>query len=79
MAKPTYDELAALVASQALKIQELEATITQLRAEVTELKRRLGQNSRNSSLPPSTDQLGLSATRREQRKAGRKPGKQPGG
>lgn len=79
MAKPTYEELAALVAAQALKIQELEATVADLRAEVTELKRRLGQNSRNSSLPPSTDQLGRSATRREQRKAGRKPGKQPGG
>jgi transposase len=51
VAKSTYDELAALVAAQALKIQELETTITQLRAEVTELKRRLGQNSRNSSLP----------------------------
>jgi len=79
VAKPTYEELAALVAAQALKIQELEATVAGLRAEVTELKRRLGQNSRNSSLPPSTDQLGRSATRREQRKAGRKPGKQPGG
>ena len=44
MAESTHDELAALVAAQALKIQELEATITQLRAEVTELKRRLGQN-----------------------------------
>jgi len=44
VAKSTYDELAALVAAQALNIQELEATITQLRAEVTELKRRLGQN-----------------------------------
>ena len=79
MAKSTYDELAALVAAQALKIQELEATITELRAEVTELNRRLGQNSRNSSLPPSTDKLERSPARREQCKAGRKPGKQPGG
>jgi transposase len=79
VARSTYDELAALVAAQALKIQELEATITQLRAEVTELKRRLGQNSRNSSMPPSTDKLERSAARREQAKAGRKPGKQPGG
>ncbi len=79
MAKSTYDELAALVAAQALKIQELEATITELRAEVTELNRRLGQNSRNSSLPPSTDKLERSPARREQCKAGRKPGKQPSG
>ncbi|QNK80095.1 IS66 family transposase [Nakamurella sp. PAMC28650] len=79
MADPTYSELAELVAAQAQKIQQLEARIAEMAAEIVELKRRLGTNSRNSSMPPSTDRLDRSPARREQAKAGRKPGKQPGG
>jgi hypothetical protein len=45
---PSYEELAALVGRQAEQIARLEA-------EVTELRRQLGQNSRNSSRPPSSD------------------------
>jgi transposase len=45
---PSYEELAALVAVQAERI-------AQLQAEVAELRRQLGQNSRNSSKPPSSD------------------------
>jgi len=60
------------------RIADLESTVAALMAEVTELKRRLGQNSRNSS-PPSADRLDSSPARREQRQSGRKPGKQPGG
>jgi len=74
-----YDELAELVAAQAVKIEVLEATILELRAEITELKRRLGQNSRNSSMQPSTDKSQRSPGHREQAKAGRKPGRHPGG
>ena len=43
--RPSYDELAALVALQAKRIAELEA-------EVAELRRQLGMNSQNSSKPP---------------------------
>jgi hypothetical protein len=52
----------------------------QLRAEVAELRRRLGRNSRNSSMPPSSDDLpGQVPPRREPRAGrGRKRGKQPG-
>ena len=43
--RPSYDELAALVALQVKRIAELEA-------EVAALKRQLGVNSQNSSKPP---------------------------
>jgi transposase len=46
--RPSYEELAGLVASHAEQIARLEA-------EVAELKRRLGQNSQNSARPPSSD------------------------
>ncbi|WP_297006597.1 DUF6444 domain-containing protein [uncultured Corynebacterium sp.] len=45
--KPTSDELAALVVQQA-------AVIDALTAEVADLERQLGMNSRNSSKPPPT-------------------------
>lgn len=42
------------------------AEITRLKAEITGLKEKLGQNSRNSSLPPSSDSpFGKPAVRRE--------------
>jgi transposase len=43
--RPSYEELASLVGWQAEQIELL-------RAEVAELRRQLGQNSRNSSKPP---------------------------
>jgi hypothetical protein len=48
---------AALVVAQAARIAELEAEVVGLRAELVELKRRLGTNSSNSSKPPSQDGL----------------------
>jgi transposase len=62
-------------------IAELGRAVEELRAEVAELRRRLGRNSRNSSMPPSTDDLpGRQPPRRERRQGGpgRKRGKQPG-
>jgi transposase len=55
--RPSYDELAALVAEQAGVIAALTAQVTSLRAEVAELRRRLGMDSTNSSKPPSSDGL----------------------
>ncbi len=50
-----------------------------LRAEVGELRRQLGQNSRNSSRPPSSDSPFVKpAPRSLRRKSGRKPGGQQG-
>src|SRR4051812_1582985 len=50
-----------------------------LRAEVAELKRQLGQNSRNSSRPPSSDSpFAKPAPKSLRGKSGRKPGGQQG-
>jgi transposase len=70
--RPSYEELAALVVRQAERIEQLEA-------EVGELRRQLGQNSRNSSKPPSSDSpFTKPAPRSLRRRSGRKPGGQPG-
>jgi len=79
---PGWDELSreqllVVVAEQAKVIAEQAGRIGALAAEVAELSRRLGQNSGNSSLPPSADRFGK--PKRERRKpSSRKPGKQPG-
>jgi transposase len=67
----SYEQLAAVVVEQAAVIEEL-------RAEVLELKRRLAQNSRNSSRPPSSDGLSKPPPRSLRRPSGRKPGGQQG-
>jgi transposase len=75
---PTYDELAALVVGLLARDAEKDALISELRAEVAELKRQLGMNSRNSSKPPSSDGLAKPAPKSLRRKSGRKPGGQAG-
>ena len=76
--RPSYDELAALVAAQAVELARAREEITALRAEVAALKRRLGTNSGNSSMPPSSDRFGKPAPKSLRGKTGRKQGKQPG-
>jgi transposase len=77
--RPSYDELAALVAQQAATIAQLQAEVAALRAENAELKRRLGMNSRNSSRPPSSDSPFIKPVPKSlRRRSGRKPGGQPG-
>ncbi len=66
-----------MVAAQARVIEEQADRIERLEALVVELQRRLGQNSRNSSKPPSSDGLAKPA-RGSQPRTGRSPGKQPG-
>jgi hypothetical protein len=61
-----------LVAVQAARIAELEA-------QVAELSARLGENSRNSSKPPSSDSpFSKPAPKSLRRASGRKPGGQSG-
>ncbi|HZS21255.1 MAG TPA: IS66 family transposase [Pseudonocardiaceae bacterium] len=77
--RPSYEELAALVERQAELIERLQAEIADVRAENAELKRQLGQNSRNSSRPPSSDSpFAKPVLKSLRRKSGRKPGGQPG-
>jgi transposase len=49
-----------------------------LRAQVAELMARLGQNSQNSSKPPSSDSPFTKPAPSLRRGSGRKPGGQPG-
>ena len=77
--RPSYEGLVALVVRQAEQIEQLQARVETLRSEVAELTRRLGQNSRNSSKPPSSDPpFAKPAPKSLRRKSGRKPGGQPG-
>jgi len=60
-------------------VSELRAVMEALQAEVADLKRQVGQNSRNSSKPPSSDSpFTKPAPKSLRRKGGRKPGGQPG-
>ena len=60
----------------------LARRVETVEAENAELRRRLGMNSTNSSVPPSKDSIGAKAARRadrssRERSADRKPGGQP--
>jgi transposase len=60
-------------------LEEENARIAVLEEENAQLRRRLGQNSTNSSKPPSSDSpFDKPAPKSLRRKSGRKPGGQPG-
>lgn len=67
--------LLSAVAERDARIAERDAEIVRLKARVTELEAQLGQNSTNSSKPPSSDPPG---TRPEKPATGRQRGAQPG-
>ncbi len=56
----------------------MDRRIAQLEARVEQLERRLGRNSRNSSLPPSQDPPGVPPRRRGKDRSGRPQGGQSG-
>lgn len=57
-------------------VATLQATVAMLQESIRELQARLGQNSTNTSLPPSSDPPGVA--RREKKPTGKKRGGQPG-
>lgn len=63
-------------ADRARRIAELEALVAKLAKRIQALEERLGQNSRNSSRPPSSDPPGTKA-RPPKPPTGRRPGGQP--
>lgn len=65
------DAVAAVIAAQAEQV-------ALLRAEVDELKRLLGRDSSNSSLPPSRDSPDARKKRPAKKRSGRRQGGQPG-
>ena len=74
----SFEQLAALVVEQAALIEQLRGRVEALDAEVGELRRRLAQNSRNSSRPPSSDGLSKPPPKSLRRPSGRKRGGQQG-
>ena len=65
------------------EISALKATIETMARTIAVLEKKLGRNSQNSSLPPSSDMFTKPAkeenpNRKARRAMGRKPGKQPG-
>lgn len=69
--------LAETVALKA-QVATLETENKKLRADNAELRRRLGENSSNSSKPPSSDSPGERQQRPKPERSGRAPGGQPG-
>lgn len=66
----------AVILAQAEAIRALRQEVERLQGEVAELQEQVGQNSTNSSRPPSSDLPG--PPKRERTPSGRRPGGQPG-
>ena len=60
-----------------VRVAELEECVRRQQATIQELTARLGQNSSNSSIPPSANPLNAPKPVRK-KKSKRKPGGQPG-
>jgi hypothetical protein len=70
--------LREVVEAKDTEVVLLRAQVEALAAQLAELRARLGQNSRNSSRPPSSDGPGKPAQGSLRGKSGRKPGRPKG-
>jgi transposase len=68
----------ARIAEQDARIAELNAKVEALMRQVAELTERLGRNSGNSNVPPSSDPPGARDQRRSKPSKGKRRGGQPG-
>lgn len=78
---PSYEQLLGLVERLNAQVVELQRVVTAQAEEIAELKRRLADDSSNSSRPPSSDAPWAkqpAKPRSARGRSGRKPGKQPG-
>ena len=67
-----------IIQQQQEQIAALTATIEELQEIIKELRRQLGENSQNSSKPPSSDGYKKPAPKSQRKKTGKKPGGQKG-
>lgn len=78
---PSYEQLLGLVERLNAQVVELQRVVAAQASEIAELKRRLADDSSNSSRPPSSDPpwgKQPAKPRSSRGRSGRKPGKQPG-
>ncbi|MCY0923932.1 IS66 family transposase [Streptomyces sp. H27-G5] len=75
---PSYEELAALVVELGSELAAVRAELAEAKARIADLEARLGQNSTNSSKPPSSDGLVKPAPKSLREKSGRSPGRPKG-
>jgi transposase len=68
----------AEIAALRVRVAQAEGLVADLREQVAELAARVGQNSKNSGKPPSSDGLGKPAPKSLRKKAGRRPGRPKG-
>jgi len=68
----------AEIAALRVRVAQAEGLAADLREQVAELAARVGQNSANSSKPPSSDGLARPAPKSLRKKTGRRPGRPKG-